>query len=219
VPHIILRGVAASWNGERTHCGPVDLDLPAGCRVALTGPNGAGKSTLLAVLARHLDPASGSYTWDGVDVMDAPLDDVRGRIALVDDEPHVFATSLRHNLLVAAPSAGDADLRDALERAGLTGLLAELPDGLDTLVGANGRGLSGGERARLGIARALVSRRPVVLLDEPVAHLDSPTALAVLTDLMRAEEGDTTRTILMVTHRPEGLPLFDRVVGIDAHRE
>lgn len=219
VPHIILRGVAASWNGERTHCGPVDLDLPAGCRVALTGPNGAGKSTLLAVLARHLDPTSGSYTWDGVDVMDAPLDDVRGRIALVDDEPHVFATSLRHNLLVAAPSAGDADLRDALERAGLTGLLAELPDGLDTLVGANGRGLSGGERARLGIARALVSRRPVVLLDEPVAHLDSPTALAVLTDLMRAEEGDTTRTILMVTHRPEGLPLFDRVVGIDAHRE
>lgn len=219
VPHIVLRAVTASWNGERTHCGPVDLELPAGSRVALTGVNGSGKSTLLAVLARHLDPASGTYTWDGVDVMDVPLDDVRGRIALVDDEPHVFATSLRHNLLVAAPSAKDGDLEDALERAGLAGLVAELPEGLDTLIGANGRGLSGGERARLGIARALVSRRPVVLLDEPVAHLDSATALAVLSDLIRAEEDDATRTILMVTHRQEGLSLFDRVVGIDTSRE
>jgi ABC-type transport system involved in cytochrome bd biosynthesis fused ATPase/permease subunit len=219
VPHIVLRAVTASWNGERTHCGPVDLELPAGSRVALTGSNGSGKSTLLAVLARHLDPSSGRYTWDGVDVMNVPLDDVRGRIALVDDEPHVFATSLRHNLLVAAPSASDADLEEGLARAGLSGLVAELPEGLDTLIGANGRGLSGGERARLGIARALVSKRPVVLLDEPVAHLDSATALAVLSDLMRAEEGDTTRTILMVTHRQEGLSLFDRVVGLDASRE
>ena len=219
VPQIILRGVTASWNGEQTHVGPVDLELPAGSRIALTGPNGSGKSTLLAVLARHLDPTSGRYTWDGTDVMDVPLDDVRGRIALVDDEPHVFATSLRNNLLVAAPSASDGDLEDALERAGLSRLVAELPDGLDTLVGAGGRGLSGGERARLGIARALASRRPVVLLDEPVAHLDSATALAVLSDLMRSEEDDTSRTILMLTHRPEGLPLFDQVVSFNGPRE
>jgi thiol reductant ABC exporter CydC subunit len=218
-PHILLRGVTATWNGERRHLGPVDLDLPAGSRVALTGANGSGKSTLLAVLARHLDPSSGTYTWDGADVMDVPLDDVRGRIALVDDEPHVFATTLRHNLLVAAPSAADADLRDALERAGLARLLSELPEGLDTVIGAGGRGLSGGERARLGIARALASKRPVILLDEPVAHLDSPTALAVLTDLMKAEEGDGTRTILMVTHRHEGLSLFERVVSLEAPRE
>jgi thiol reductant ABC exporter CydC subunit len=219
VPHIVLHAVTATWDGLRTHVGPVDLDLPAGARVALTGDNGSGKSTLLAVLARHLDPSAGSYTWDGADVLQVPLDDVRGRIALVDDEPHVFATTLRHNLLVAAPSATDAELEEALARAGLAGLVAELPDGLDTLLGAGGRGLSGGERARLGIARALVSRRPVILLDEPVAHLDSPTALAVLTDLMQAEQGDDSRTILMVTHRPEGLSLFDRVVSLEATRE
>jgi ABC-type multidrug transport system fused ATPase/permease subunit len=219
VPHIVLRQVTATWTGERTDLRPVDLDLPAGSRVALTGPNGSGKSTLLAVMARHLDPASGGYTWDGVDVLDVPLDDIRGRIALVDDEPHVFATTLRHNLLVAAPSATETDVEQALSRAGLAPLVAELPDGLDTVVGAGGRGLSGGERARLGIARALVSRRPVVLLDEPVAHLDSPTALAVLSDLMQAEEGDESRTILMVTHRPEGISLFDRVVTLEAPHE
>ncbi len=219
VPHIELRQVTASWTGDHTDLPPVDLDLPAGSRVALVGPNGSGKSTLLAVIARHLDPASGRYTWDGVDVLDLSLDDVRGHIALVDDEPHVFATTLRHNLLVAAPSATDADLEQALARAGLASLVAELPDGLDTVIGAGGRGLSGGERARLGIARALASRRPVILLDEPVAHLDSPTALAVLTDLMQAEEGDGSRTILMVTHRPEGLSLFDRVVSLVASRE
>lgn len=219
VPHIELRQVTASWTGERTDLPAVDLDLPAGSRVALTGPNGSGKSTLLAVIARHLDPTGGRYTWDGVDVLDLALDDVRGQIALVDDEPHVFATTLRHNLLVAAPSATDADLEQALARAGLAALVAELPQGLDTLIGAGGRGLSGGERARLGIARALVSQRPVILLDEPVAHLDSPTALAVLTDLMQAEEGDESRTILMVTHRPEGLSLFDRVFSLEATRE
>jgi thiol reductant ABC exporter CydC subunit len=219
VPHIVLRQVTATWTGERTDLRRIDLDLPAGSRVALTGPNGSGKSTLLAVMARHLDPASGQYTWDGVDVLDVPLDDVRGRIALVDDEPHVFATTLRHNLLVAAPSATQGDLEQALARAGLAALVAELPDGLDTILGAGGRGLSGGERARLGIARALVSGRPVILLDEPVAHLDSPTALAVLTDLMEAEEGDESRTILMVTHRPEGISLFDRVVNLQAPRE
>ena len=219
VPHIVLQGTTATWDGERTHLGPVDLDLPAGARVALTGANGSGKSTLLAVLARHLDPRAGTYTWDGVDVTDVPLDDVRGRIALVDDEPHVFATTLRHNLLVAAPSATDAELEEALSRAGLSGLLAELPQGLDTVIGAGGRGLSGGERARVGIARALASRRPVILLDEPVAQLDPPTALSVLTDLMQAEQGDRSRTILMVTHRPEGLSLFDRVFSIEATRE
>ncbi len=189
VPHILLRGVTASWDGTRTHVGPVDLDLPAGSRVALTGDNGTGKSTLLAVLARHLDPSAGSYTWDGADVLDVPIDDVRGRIALVDDEPHVFATTLRHNLLVAAPSASDVELEEALARAGLAALVAELPAGLDTMLGAAGR------------------------------HLDSPTALAVLTDLMKAEQGDETRTILMVTHRPEGLSLFERVVSLEANRE
>ena len=112
----------------------------------------------------------------------------------------------------------------ALRAAGLSPLLESLPDGLDTTLGSTGRGLSGGERARLGIARAHVSRRPVVLLDEPVAHLDPPTARAVVQDLMRggAEPGTTqvagtdtpAQTIIMVTHRDDGAELFDRVVEV-----
>jgi ABC-type transport system involved in cytochrome bd biosynthesis fused ATPase/permease subunit len=218
-PDIRLEAVTASWTGARTDAGPVDLHVAPGTHLALMGPNGAGKSTLLALLARHLDPSGGRCTWDGADVTAVPADAVRSRVAVVDDEPHVFATTLRHNLRLAAPDATDADLLEALDRAGLGRLLAGLPDGLDTRLGAGGRGVSGGERARLGVARALASTRPVILLDEPVAHLDPPTARSVVTDLLGTDHHDISRTIVMVTHRDEGLDRFDRVIRIDAaHR-
>ncbi|WP_427384412.1 thiol reductant ABC exporter subunit CydC [Janibacter sp. G56] len=214
-PHLRLAGVRASWTDGATHLGPIDLDLPPGSRVAITGPNGSGKSTLLAVLARHLDPLAGSVTLDGVDVRDRPLADVRDRIAIVDDEPHLFAGTLRANLLLAAADgrADDADIEDALRAAGLGPWLANLPDGLDTRLGAGGNGLSGGERARLAVARATLSRRPVILLDEPVAHLDHPTAKAVLADLMTASAG---KTVIMVTHHGVGLDLFDTTIELAA---
>lgn len=213
-PDIALHGVTASWNGQGPHLGPVDLDLPAGSRVALTGPNGAGKSTLLAVLARNLDATSGTFTWNGNDVVELPLAGVRDLIAVVDDEPHVFATTLRNNLTLAAPHATDVDLLAGLRRVGLAPFVEALPHGLDTVLGTGGRGVSGGERARLGIARALLSRRPMVLLDEPVAHLDPPTARAVVADLLAEGTLEPSRTIVMVTHRDEGLDLFDRVLDI-----
>lgn len=225
---IETRALTASWTGGRTDLAPTDLDVPAGSRLAITGPNGSGKSTLLAVLARHLDPTGGSYRLGGADVLDQPLDEARSRIAVVDDETHVFATTLRNNLALARPGADDAELERALRAAGLADLLEGLPDGLDTTLGAGGRGLSGGERARLGIARAHASARPVVLLDEPVAHLDPPTARAVVRDLThppRDPAGDPTTaagdtpdipgpTIVMVTHRDDGADLFDRVFEI-----
>ncbi|GAA2016999.1 hypothetical protein GCM10009740_00380 [Terrabacter terrae] len=222
---IETRRLTASWTDERTDLAPTDLDVPAGSRLAITGANGSGKSTLLAVLARHLDPSGGSYRLGGSDVLDQPLEQARARIAVVDDETHVFATTLRNNLTVARPGADDAQLERALRAAGLADLLESLPDGLDTVLGAGGRGLSGGERARLGIARAHVSARPVVLLDEPVAHLDPPTARAVVRDLTRrasttggsptahptAHPDEPAQTIVMVTHRDDGADLFDRV--------
>ncbi|WP_081793307.1 thiol reductant ABC exporter subunit CydC [Intrasporangium chromatireducens] len=212
-PRLTARGLTASWTGGRTDVGPIALDVPAGSRVALTGPNGSGKSTLLAVLARHLEPTGGTVGWDGVDVTDLLTACVRDQVAIVDDLPHVFASTLRANLTLARPGATDAEVRDALRRAGLSPLLAALPAGLDTRLGEGGRGLSGGERARIAIARALLSRRPVILLDEPVAHLDPPTATAVLTDLLTADpEPGPHPTIVMATHRPEGLSLFDQVV-------
>ncbi|GGN08500.1 hypothetical protein GCM10009721_40400 [Terrabacter tumescens] len=218
------RALTASWTGARTDLTTTDLDVPAGSRIAITGPNGSGKSTLLAVLARHLDPSGGTYLLGGADALDQPLEQARSRIAVVDDETHVFGTSLRANLALARPDADDADLEQALGAAGLTPLLRAMPDGLDTTLGAGGRGLSGGERARLGIARAHVSRRPVVLLDEPVAHLDPPTARAVVEDLTRGggapgtsqgeAAGTPPQTIIMVTHRDDGADLFDHVMQV-----
>ncbi|WP_460935036.1 ATP-binding cassette domain-containing protein, partial [Phycicoccus ginsengisoli] len=211
-PRLRLAGVTASWDGQRRAVGPVDLDLTSGAVVALTGPSGCGKSTVLAVLARQLDPQAGSYTVDGADALALPLPDVRGLFAVVDDEPHVFATTLRENLRLARPDATDDDVVAALDAAGLRPWRAGLPDGLDTRLGTGGRGLSGGERARLSIARALLSRRPVLLLDEPVAHLDHPTAVAVLDDLLRARGA---RTVVVVSHRPEGLAGADGIIDLD----
>jgi len=208
---------------------PVDLHLAPGSRILVTGANGSGKSTLLAVLARHLDPATGSYRLRDAhqrdqhdepdNVLDLPLDAVRSRIAVVGDEPWVLATSLRENLRVARPQpeplsgeALDARLVEGLSQAGLDSWWAALPEGLDTRLGVGGRAVSGGERARLGLARALLSEREVLLLDEPVAHLDPATAHAVLADLDLATTG---RTVVLVSHDavPDGL--VDRVITLD----
>jgi thiol reductant ABC exporter CydC subunit len=213
--HLRIIGVTASWTGDRADLAPTDLDLTAGSTLAVTGPNGSGKSTLLAVLARHLDPVAGTYLHDDVDVLSLPLERARGHIAVVDDDTHVFATSLRANLALAAPEADDGAIEAALRDAGLASLTAELPAGLDSVLGSGGRGLSGGQRTRLGIARALLSGRPVVLLDEPVAHLDPPTARSVVADLTRvAGTSEPPRTLVMVTHRDEGVDLFQRALSL-----
>ncbi|MBL0002922.1 MAG: thiol reductant ABC exporter subunit CydC [Actinomycetales bacterium] len=212
---IDVTGVAARWwpegQGAAYDVGPVTLSIGAGEHLVLTGANGSGKSTLLAVLARHLDPAAGSYCLGGVDVTTVPLAEIRAHVAVVDDEPHIFASSLRENLRLARPDADDGAIEAAIRAAGLAGWFDSLTEGLDTMLGTGGRGVSGGERARLALARAHVSNRPVVLLDEPVAHLDHATALAVLADAHRAFAG---RTVVMVSHRPDGLDGFDRVVDL-----
>lgn len=195
------------WSADRDLVGPVSARVAPGEKVVITGPNGVGKSTLLAVLATWLDPVDGRVTLDGADTRAMAVDALRARTAVLDDEPHVFGTSLRENLRFASPDATDDELLAALGRAGLDGWVAELPEGLDTRLGVEGRGVSGGERARLGLARAIVSQRPVLLLDEPVAHLDSATASAVLADLAAAS-GE--RTVIMVSHRDDLEPGFDR---------
>ncbi|WP_318240882.1 thiol reductant ABC exporter subunit CydC [Janibacter melonis] len=215
-PRLELRGVTASWTAGRTHLGPVDLVIEPGEHVALVGGNGSGKSTLLAVLARHLDPVRGRYLVDGRDVAELPAAAVRSLVAVVDDEPHVFATTLRENLRLARrpdePAPEDEQLLLALRSAGLGDWVAGLTDGLDTRLGTSGHGISGGERTRLAIARALLSERPVLLLDEPGAHLDHPTARAVLADLMSAAAG---RTVVLVSHHGTGVDLAGRVVELD----
>lgn len=210
-PQVAARGLSASWDSRRPALVDADLDAAPGEVVAVVGPNGSGKSTLLATLARHLDPTSGTYQLGDLDALAQTPADVRAHLAIVDDEVHVFASTLRENLRLARPDAGDEEIHEALRLAGLGPLVASFPDGLDERLGTGGRGVSGGERARLGIARALLSRRPVLLLDEPVAHLDHPTAVAVLADLTRAS---TDRAVVLVTHRPEGLDDATRVVTL-----
>ena len=211
VPEPTTDRLRASWRGEHPDMPEVTLAIEPGASLAVTGPNGAGKSTLLAVLARQLDPMSGGYALSGTSVRDLDLEATRARFAVVDDEPHVFASTLRENVRFAAPGAGDDALVESLGRAGLADLVVSLPQGLDTMLGSGGRGLSGGERARLAIARAALSQRPVVLLDEPVAHLDHATAVAVLRDLRTAAHD---RTVVMVSHRVDGLEDFDAVIEV-----
>jgi ATP-binding cassette subfamily C protein CydC len=140
------------------------------------------------------------------------VEDVRRQVAVLDDEPHVFATSVAGNVRLARPDADDEQVSAALGRAGLGAWLADLPDGLGTALGTGGRGLSGGERARLGLARAVLADRPVVLLDEPTAHLDHATATAVLDDVLDATRG---RSVVMAGHRPEALDRFQSVLELD----
>ena len=203
--------LTAAWSGSAPQVGPLDLRVPPGTRLAITGPNGCGKSTLLAVLARQLDPTGGSYLLGDQDALALDLGQARQVFAVLDDEPHLFASTLRANLALARPGSADPALVDALNRAGLATWFAELEHGLDTVIGAGGRSVSGGERARLGLARGLLSRRPVLLLDEPVAHLDQATAKAVLGDLTRSATG---QSVVMVTHRHDCLTGFNRLIDL-----
>jgi ATP-binding cassette subfamily C protein CydC len=213
-PSIAVEALTATWSGPVRQLGPLDLQIKPGARLAITGPNGCGKSTLLAVLARSLDPTAGTYRLGGQDALTLDLWQSRRTFAVLDDEPHLFASTLRANLGLARPRSADPDLLDALDRAGLGGWFSELQEGLDTIIGTGGRGVSGGEKARLGLARALLSRRPVLLLDEPVAHLDHATADAVMGDLTRSATG---QTVVMVSHRRDGLAGFDRVIDLSQH--
>jgi ATP-binding cassette subfamily C protein CydC len=210
-PSIAVNELTAAWSGTVPQVGPLDLQIQPGQRLAITGPNGCGKSTLLAVLARQLDPTGGDYLLGDQDVVGLELGRAREVFAVLDDEPHLFASTLRANLQLARPGSADPDLVEALERAGLAQWFTDLGQGLDTVIGTGGRGVSGGERARLGLARALVSERPVLLLDEPVAHLDHATAEEVLGDLTQSTTG---RSVVMVSHRPDGLSGFDRVIDL-----
>ncbi|WP_233625372.1 thiol reductant ABC exporter subunit CydC [Actinoplanes sp. ATCC 53533] len=192
---IAIRGLVAGWDPARAPAlAGVDLDLPAGSRVAVLGPSGGGKSTLAAVLARLLGPRAGTVT--GV-----------GRSVLVGDETdHVFASTVRENLRIARPGATDAELRAALARVRLDGWLAGLPAGLDTWLGTGGGTISGGQRRRLATARALLAGPDLLILDEPTEGLDEAGAAALMADLLTAADG---RTVLLLTHRTEGLDRVD----------
>jgi ATP-binding cassette, subfamily C, bacterial CydC len=189
----------------------VNLRLEPGRRVALVGPSGAGKTTVVNLLVRFLDPDAGRVTVDGRDLRGFRQEDVRRAIAVAGQDSHIFSTTIRANVRLARPDATDDEVEDALRRARILDWVRGLPDGWDTLVGEEGRELSGGQRQRLVVARALLANAPVLVLDEPTAHLDAATAERLIADVLDAAAG---RTVLLITHRPEGLDRMDDVVRL-----
>jgi thiol reductant ABC exporter CydC subunit len=209
-PAVALEAVTASYgDGEAPVLRELDLRLDPGRKVALVGPSGSGKTTVTNLLLRFLDPEHGRVTLDGRDLREYRQEEVRGTFALAGQDAHVFNSTIRANLLLGRSNATDAELRQALGRARLSSWVDSLPDGLETLVGEDGSRLSGGQRQRLTVARALLSQAPVLVLDEPTAHLDPETARALVDDAFDAA-GD--RSVLLITHRPEGLDLVDEIV-------
>jgi len=193
----------------------VDLDLDAGKRVALIGPSGAGKSTVAAVLLRFVDLAGGRATLDGADLASYAADDVRTVIGGCAQDPHIFDTTIAGNLRLARPGAEQEQLTSAAARAGLLPWIESLPSGWDTPVGAHGAALSGGQRQRLALARALLADPPVMVLDEPAAHLDAGSRRALTTDILSVTSG---RATLLITHELDGLEQVDEIVVLDHGR-
>src|SRR5262249_29006988 len=185
------------------------LRVQAGERVALVGPSGAGKTTAFQLLLRFYDPQSGTVLVDGVDARRADPRAVRGRIAVVPQEPVIFAASVWENVRYGRGDASDADVRAACEAAYATEFLAKLPHGFDTTLGERGVKLSGGERQRLAIARAVLARRPILLLDEATSALDAQSERMVQLALERLMAG---RTTLISAHRPRTGVRADRLV-------
>jgi ABC-type multidrug transport system fused ATPase/permease subunit len=193
----------------------VSFRVEPGQVVALVGSSGGGKSTIASLAPRLYDVDSGSVRLSGVDVRDLSFGLIRQTLGMVTQDGHLFHDTIGENLRFARPDASDDDLWDSLRRARLAELVESLPDGLDTLVGERGYRLSGGERQRLTIARLLLARPRVVILDEATAHLDSASEAAVQAALVDALAG---RTALVIAHRLSTIREADAILVIEHGR-
>ena len=200
---------------QRPVLSDVRLDIRPGATMAIVGPSGSGKTTLANLLLRFWDPTAGAISLEGCDLRQYKLDDLRSRIALVAQDTYLFNDTLRANVALAKPDAGEAEIMQALQRAALGDFVAALPEGLDTKVGERGVQLSGGQRQRVAIARAFLKNAPVLILDEATSHLDAISEVQVrhaLTALMR------DRTTIVIAHRLSTVRDADLIAVLDAGR-
>ncbi|MBR8641421.1 thiol reductant ABC exporter subunit CydD [Streptomyces tuirus] len=191
----------------------VSLSVRPGEHIALVGPSGAGKSTLLSLLLGFVAPVSGRVDIGGTDLAALPPGAWNAQVAWVPQRPHLFAASVADNIRLGRPDASDAEVRRAARAAAADVFVEELPQGYHTLLGEHGAGLSAGQRQRIALARAFLKDAPVLLLDEPTAHLDPESEAAVTratVDLMRG------RTSIVVAHRTSLLPHADRIITVRA---
>lgn len=191
----------------------LSLDIPAGSRVAILGPSGAGKSSLAALALKVAAPSAGRVLLGGVDVATLRAAEVRARIGWLSQATHLFDDTIRGNLRLADPDAGDSALWSALDAARIGDLVRALPDGLDSWVGEGGARFSGGQSRRIALARALLTNAPILILDEPCAGLDAQTEREFLATL---NETAASRTVILIAHRLTGVERVDRIYRLSA---
>lgn len=210
-----LDGVSFTHDGRARSVEDLSLDIPAGSFVGVCGPSGAGKSTLLRLLFRFYDPETGSVSLDGQDLRELEQDSVREAMGLVPQDVVLFNDTLRSNVVYGKPGASEAEILAALDRAKLGDFVRGLPDGLETLVGERGLKLSGGEKQRVGVARAILKDPAVLVLDEATSALDSQTEKEVQAALGEAARG---RTTIAVAHRLSTIANADRIFVLEEGR-
>ena len=213
---IALKGVSFTYGaGNGAVLNEVDLIISPGERVAVVGPSGAGKSTLFSLLMRFYDPSAGAVTLDGIDLKAADPAAVRAHLALVAQDPTIFAVSAAENIRFGKPGADEASVRAAAKAAYADEFICALSDGYQTVIGERGITLSGGQRQRIAIARAILKDAPVLLLDEATSALDAESETAVQAALEYLMQG---RTSLVIAHRLATIKSADRIVVMDAGR-
>lgn len=210
--HIRWRSVHFAYNREREILRGLDLDIPAGSKVAIVGSSGAGKSTLARLLYRFYDINSGSISIDGQSIHAVTQDSLRRAIAIVPQDTVLFNSSVRDNIAYGRPGASDEDIDRAIKMAHLHHFIASLPDGDKTLVGERGLKVSGGEKQRIAIARVLLKNSPILIFDEATSALDSNSEAAILEAMREVAEG---RTTLVIAHRLSTVVDADKIVVID----
>ncbi len=207
--HIELRGVTFGYDSEHPVLKNFHLAVSAGERIALVGGSGSGKSTILYLIMRLYDPDAGSVLIDGRDVRDYTLTSLRNQMAVVLQDSYLFRMSIRENIAMARPGATEAQIIEAARAAGAHEFIVQLPKGYDTRLGEGGGGLSGGQKRRIAIARAILRDAPIVLLDEPTVGLDAASEERVIEAIGRLTR---KRTTLLVTHQLNTVVDFDRIV-------
>jgi ATP-binding cassette, subfamily B, bacterial len=207
-----LESVRFGHEGDHAVLDGLDLHVSPGESVALVGATGSGKSTVAGLLARLYDPEDGRVLLDGHDLRDLRLDDVRRAVALVFEETFLFSESVRENIRVGRPDAGDEDVQRAAELAGAADFVEKLPDGYDTILGERGFSLSGGQRQRIAIARAILADPALLVLDDATSAVDATKEHEIRAALGKVMRG---RTTLVIAHRPATIALADRVAVLE----